>query len=339
MIKNKSHFKIDNLKNIVLLGGCNFLNDIISINKKLNLKTEIISCSHQIKEFNLNKKIKKFDKLNDKFKNYLLVKYDFKNTLFISIGARWIFNKNLIENFFINNLVNFHGTRLPYDSGGGGQSWKIMRHDRIDNQLVHLVNENIDEGPILFSKSSVIPRNEIIPYQIENFRIKKFLEFYQQFIKLLKNKNSFILKHQPKYLGRYNPRLNTKLNGWIDWSFETIDLINFINAFETPYDGASTFINSKRVFIKKAQMHGGESIGHPFMSGLISRHDKRWIIVNTAGKMSLIIEKVLDNKGKNIIGQLKAGDRFITPNKYLDISKLVRARYGPKGKNIKFDQR
>ena len=54
------------------------------------------------------------------------------------MGARYIFKKNTIDNFFFNNLVNFHGTRLPLDSGGGGYSWNIMREDRIDNQLDQL---------------------------------------------------------------------------------------------------------------------------------------------------------------------------------------------------------
>ena len=51
-----------------------------------------------------------------------------ENTIFISLGARYIFKKDTIENFFLNNLVNFRGTRLPLDAGGGGFSWKIMSY-------------------------------------------------------------------------------------------------------------------------------------------------------------------------------------------------------------------
>ena len=49
-------FKINNLKNIVLLGAAKYFDEIIKINKNLKLNTEIISCSDQIKEFNLKKK-------------------------------------------------------------------------------------------------------------------------------------------------------------------------------------------------------------------------------------------------------------------------------------------
>jgi folate-dependent phosphoribosylglycinamide formyltransferase PurN len=145
---NENLFKIENLKNVVLLGGAKFFDKIIKINENFKLKTEIISCSHQIKELDLSNKIKKFDKLDDKFKKYLINKYNFDHTIFISLGARYIFQKETINNFFKNRLINFHGTRLPYDSGGAGHSWKIMRHDRIDNQLVHIVDEGVDSGPV-----------------------------------------------------------------------------------------------------------------------------------------------------------------------------------------------
>lgn len=328
---DKNLFKINNLKNIVLLGAAKYFDEIIKINKNLKLNTEIISCSDQIKEFNLKKNTIKFDKLDNNFKNYLSKKYDFDKTLFISLGARWIFGKDTINNFFKNKLINFHHARLPYDSGGGGHSWKIMRNDRIDNQLVHIVDEGIDSGPILYSKSTILPRNVVLPVEIENYKVKEFLKFYEEFLILIKDKKVFKKKYQSKYLGRYNPRLNSKINGWIDWNLNSFELINFINAFEDPYIGASTFINNKKVHIKKAQLHGGDSSNHPFMTGLISRHDEKWLIVSTVDKYSLIIEEINDVNGKNILKNLSPGDRFFTPQKNLESAKSVRIRYGSKG--------
>ena len=46
-------------------------------------------------------------------------------------------------------------------------------------------------------------------------------------------------------IGRFNPSLNTLKNGFIDWNMESYDLYNFINAFDDPHNGASTFINKK----------------------------------------------------------------------------------------------
>ena len=77
-------------------------------------------------------------------------------------------------------------------------------------------------------------------------------------------------------------------------------------------------INNERVYIKKAQLHGGDSPNHPFMTGIISRHDVNWLVVSTRDQYSLVIEIINNKKGENIINKLKAGDRFNSPEKYLD---------------------
>ena len=89
---------------------------------------------------------------------------------------------------------------------------------------------------------------------------------------------------------------------------------------------------SGKLYLKKVQLHGGDSSNHPFMSGLVSRHDRDWIIVCTAGKYSLLVEKVIDSKGDNIINKIKAGDRFYTPKEILDKSNSKRITYNSKGK-------
>jgi len=185
--------------------------------------------------------------------------------------------------------------------------------------------------PILFNKSRVIPHKYKLPFEIEEFRIDNFLFFYEEFIKRIKSKEKFVKKFQPNYLGRYNPRLNSSISGWVDWNLDSYDLINFINAFDEPYGGAITMVNDQKVYIKRAQLHGGESPNHPFMKGIISRHDTNWLIVSTKDQNSLIVEIVNNNKGKNIISDLKVGDRFYSPIKNLENAKNKRIKYNSKG--------
>ncbi len=128
-------------------------------------------------------------------------------------------------------------------------------------------------------------------------------------------------------MGTYNPRLETIKDGLIDWGFLPLDLINFINAFDKPYLGASTFITNKKfkkVFIRDVQLHGGEIYSHPLMSGLIQRHHGDWIIVSTSSNYKLIIKEVNNKKGKNIIKHLKVGDRFYTRIAELEKTKSER---------------
>ena len=208
----------------------------------------------------------------------------------------------------------------------------ILKQNRLDNQLVHVVDKGIDSGPILDNKLSLIPSEFILPFEIDNYRTQNFFKFYKNFLSELKNKKAFIKKEQPRYIGSYNARLNTSINGWIDWSYKSLDLLNFINAFGTPYKGASTMINKKRVFIKGVQLQGCDQVNHPFANGMIIRHDKEWIVISISDHHNLIIEKIIDEKGKNIIEKLKEGDRFFTPSKFLDAAKSERVFYSAKGK-------
>jgi len=329
----KNNFYINNLKNVIFLGQSNNFKELIKINKSLNLKTTIITSPHQAALIDKTIKFQIFDRVDEKFKKLIKKNFDIKNTLFVSVGARYIFKKEIIKNFFLSNLINFHGTRLPLDAGGGGFSWKIMREDRIDNQLCHLIDEDLDAGPVIYNKLSLIPPSCRIPIDLQNFISEKFLKFYSDFITKLKNKAKFELRPQLNYLGRYNPRLNTEKDGLIDWSLSSYDLINFINAFDDPYQGASTYLNNGnfgKLYLKKVHLHGGDSSNHPYMSGIVSRHDKNWIVVSTKSKHMILIEEVLDEKGNNIIKDIKVGDRFYTPQSELDNSKKKRTKYTSK---------
>lgn len=329
MIDN--YFSISKIKQVVILGGANYFDEVCDINQKLKLRTFIITCSDQNKEFKFKKNVKIFDKLNNDFKDYVKKISKPENTIFISLGSRWIFKKESIQKIFNNNLVNFHCTRLPYDAGGGGHSWKIMRQDRIDSQLVHLVDEGIDTGDLLDSETSIIPHQCQLPLEIENFRIKNFLKFYKKFLENLLRGKKFLKKKQNNFIGRYNPRLNSQINGWINWNYDSVNLVNFIKAFDDPYIGSSTMINNQVVRLKKVQLHGGDSPNHPFMTGLISRHDKKWLIVSTRDQNNIIVEEVLNKKNQNIIKNLNVGDRFFTPYEYLDKSLNTRIKYNTHG--------
>jgi len=335
MIKSNKFF-IKKLKKVVFIGAFENFKDLININKKIGLKTEIITSSIQAKSLSKNLDYKIFNSTKGNFRNYIKKTCKIENTLFFSISARYIFKKKSINNFFKSNLVNFHASRLPFDGGGAQFSWNIMREDRICSHVIHVINEGIDKGSVLINQKSLYPFSCKTPYDFKKVSDERFPYLYEKFINKLYKGDKFKLTSQPDGIGRYNPRLNTLDNGWVDWNLNSHDLINFINAFDNPYAGASTFINNKkfgRLFIKKAQLHAGDSSNHPFMQGIISRHDGDWIIVSTKGKHMLIIEEVLDKNSKNIISKLKVGDRFFTPINTLKKAKSKRVFYSSKGKS------
>ena len=335
-MKNSNNFYIDNLTDIVFIGFSEVFKELTKINMELEIKTTIITSTNQSEQIDSTHKV--FDKIDNQFFDYVNKNFNISNTLFISVGSRIIFNSKSIE-FFQGNLVNSHAARLPYDAGGGGFSWRIMREDRIDNQLFHLITEDIDEGPIITSKASIIPSYCRKPKDFAEYSLNEFQSFYETFIRKLKKGEKFNLKNQPKFIGNYNPRLSSDDHSYINWSLNSYDLFNFINSFDDPYPGAMTFLDRGEygvLRIKSIHLHGGEPANHPFMTGIVKRHDKNWLVVATSGNHSILIEEVLDENGYNIINQIRQGDRFYTPHNCLEHAQKTKVIFNSKGK--KYDK-
>jgi methionyl-tRNA formyltransferase len=328
------------IKKFVLFGGGPLIHFFSSLLKEKNIKCiTIVASRHAREKIKANKTLEsllnktsffnKLNKLNLKKINEIVGST--KNTLFISFDAPWIFSNDLIKNVFGNKLINSHSTRLPYDKGGGGFSWRILNYDRFGTCLLHTINDNkIDEGDILMYEEFLFPHSLKKPIDFQRYQNEKEKFFLKKFLDKIINKKKFQIINQPSYLSTYKPRLSTTDNGWIDWNVDIIELFAFICAFDDPYVGSSTYLNNKLVRIKSVNFSKSEKEFHPYEYGLVFRRSEKWIVVACKAGC-LIVEEVLDTKGNNIINKIKTGDRFITPYKKLDEAKK-RVFYTPKGK-------
>ena len=85
----------------------------------------------------------------------------------------------MIEKLFLNNLINIHCSRLPFDGGGADISWRILREDKIQNLLIHLIDETLDRGPIIKTQTNLFPFSCKIPIDFMEYNDKKFIPFYK----------------------------------------------------------------------------------------------------------------------------------------------------------------
>ena len=248
MIKENS-FCIKQVKSVVFLGYSEIFAKFLNINKNLNIKSFIITSPDQNKKLKKLKNKKVFKNLDHIFKNFIRKNFDIEKTIFISIGSRWIFKKDMI-NFFKNNLINLHSSRLPIDRGGATFSWQILKGDRIHSNTAHIVDEGVDTGPIILSNETIYPYECKIPLDFERYDKNQLLNFYESLIKKIIKKLILPLQYQNHNISTYKPRINSDKDSWIDWDLNSVDLINFINACDEPYDGAKTFYNNKIVKIQ-----------------------------------------------------------------------------------------
>jgi methionyl-tRNA formyltransferase len=156
------------------------------------------------------------------------------------------------------------------------------------------------------------------------------VELFIEFMDEIQEGKEFKLNRLEENISSYFPRLYTLRHGFINWSWDTDEIENFICAFDDPYAGVSTFVDGLRVFLKKCQAEYKEGIFHPFMSGLVYRISNCSLFIATKDG-ALIVRSVVDENGNNIVKKLKVGQRFYTPNKYLEEAMLFNAEYDTEG--------
>jgi methionyl-tRNA formyltransferase len=251
-----------------------------------------------------------------------------EHTLGVSVGSPWIIKKDTIE-LFNGKLVNSHSSRLPKGAGGGGFSWAILMGERKGACTLHIIDEGTDTGDILIMRKFTYPLSCKKPIDYASFELQEHNILFRQFIDGVKAEKVFLLKRQNARAAEYWPRLNTDINGYIDWSWDAEHILNFINAFDDPYKGASTFVGGKRVHLKDSTLHHKRAVFHPFQSGLVFRKHEGTLFIAAPGG-ALAVGVVTDKAERDIIDTIKPGDRFATPSELLDAA-AHRVSYTPQG--------
>jgi len=333
---------IESIERIVLLGGGNLLLSLVNWCKSEGVPISVITSPRHSHEY-LNNGSKLIDELQRLSVPYVVTSDigsseakellgNLSDAFCLSLGAAWIFKQEIITEIFKDKLFNLHGTRLPQNRGGGGFSWQIMMGNRLGFCQLHLVDSGVDTGDLIRTEEFLYPANCRIPEDYEKLYFDKNLKFIIEFIEEIRQQGIYIeTTRQSDYFSSYWPRLSTSKNGWINWSESVISLERFICAFDRPYEGCKTFLNSNKVFIRSAMSDFGDQSFHTFQSGIIYRSSSNWLMVAVEGG-SLIVQEVLDESGKNIIQDIRVGDRFVTPSSYLE-ARYERVAYTPQGKN------
>jgi methionyl-tRNA formyltransferase len=322
--------RFKNIKKFLILGGslnslqfCKFL-----MQKKENF---ILFINHrQANEKYFNKKLRVL--LSDLKINFIItkninrnsafLKSDPKNSLIIGFGEPWKLEKKILKSFK-NNSLDFMGIPLPTYRGGAHYTWMIINQNfRGGAFLQNIKNETLqgksDSNQYLFGKYYKYPKKLKLPIDFFNYSCVKEIAILKLFYSKLKLKKNFFLKAFKREDSMLFPRLLSKKNSYINWSFSDKEIINFINAFDDPYDGAQTFLNKKRLYIKKiikcklAKINFGQ-----FSRGLILNKHNGFVYI-ALSKLVIKTNKIFNEKKQNIVKEINIGHRLYTPQKYID---------------------
>ncbi len=241
------------------------------------------------------------------------------STLGLAIGAAWVFEPQFAARF-AGPLLDFMGIDVPRYRGGAHYSWQILHGNRqgaCNIQVVHGGSQSFHRGEVLARKTYQFPERADTPQKYFETAVPVEVPFILEFIHEALNGKVFEAVSLEEAQSSYFPFLNTKLNGWVDWSWSALEVSRFIQAFDAPYAGASTLWNGRRVHLKDVQRLEQEGSFHPYTRGLVIRKESHGVVVALSDG-ALRIGRVASEAGVDILDKIALGDRFFTPQKFLE---------------------
>ncbi|MCL0030839.1 hypothetical protein M1N55_02225 [Dehalococcoidia bacterium] len=335
--------KFNNIDHLILFGGSRCCAELaLEISKNDDYKLNIFTCKRQLEEpiYPNGKKLKEFfldnslsyvstDDINDEPE---LIQLITENTLGIGLGEAWTFSPEIIEKFG-GRLIDLMGIPLPQYRGGAHYTWQILMENKMGSCNLQMVNEHtvqgvFDSGEIIKTENYNFPNTVRNPNDYFEVAVAHEIKFVKEFLNEINKGKNFHPKMLEERFSTYFPRLNTLKHGFINWNWNTRDIENFICAFDDPYQGASTFIDNKKVHLKSCISEFIDGPFHPFQSGLIYRiYESSIFVASNPG--TLIVKTVLDENGNDVTSTLRYGQRFFTPSTYLENAMKHSAEYYP----------
>lgn len=337
--------KYKKLKKVILFGGARQLADFAQYLKTTNLEVVVFSSKRHLEESVSGKRTLREILENNKIRYYnsgdinrdrSIVKEVTEDTLGIAFGAAWMFEKKVVSLFSPAHLLDIIGVNLPQYDGGAHYSWKILHQSQINGTNLQVIlggEENFHRGEIVASQRYRLSPALKIPEDFFSFIVGREIKFLKKFIEGILKGKEFKLKALKMGEYSYYPFLSTKINGFINWSWSGPDIYLFINSFDRPYPGASTFVNGQKLILKNCRLIKPQEKYHPFSSGLVIRKDKGGVYVSAIGGL-LYIQSIIDESGRSMTGKIKLGDRLYTPYSILDGAMGFKAVYDAKGLKI-----
>ena len=149
--------------------------------------------------------------------------------------------------------VNIHQSLLPAYRGRHPLNWAIIKGEKFTGVTLHHLNENFDEGNIIFQKKVKILGNDTV-MDLYWKTVEKGRELLGIFYKNAKKGDIKGFRQNPD-LATYFPPRNPR-DGKIDWKEPAENIHKLVRALTYPYPGAYFYSQGKKWVIEEAQVIG-----------------------------------------------------------------------------------
>ena len=245
---------------------------------------------------------------------------EIKPDIGLVVGSYWIFKKEFFSKFRLG-VYNYHPSDLPLFRGSGGITWQILHNQKETCVTIHQMNEEIDTGKIVIKNKKFVnekPKLEEFLQTMKELSVETIVEFMDK----INDEIEFSEISTDEKIGNYFPRLDSKINGAINWMWEGKEIEIFIRAFAKPYSGAFTFLGKNKINIFQSKFKKGIEY-HPYAFGLIISKNKKDIKISVrGGELTIPLKEITSEQ--NIEKSIRLGSRLWTPYDIIDESMAYR---------------
>ena len=304
--------------------------ELFILTENVHLKKKISYDNSNFQNFLEKFKVKYFKIKNYKHLHNSIKKIGCDSKTFILLANSIFFIKNDLISLANQNIYNLHVGQLPEQRGAGVTTWQFMSGMNYSAVTIHKVKVSLDTGNIILQK------------KFSSKNLQKPIDFYKKAVvyekiileefvsRIIKNKKFREIK-QNESDSIYMPRIDTNTHSYINWQWTKDEILNFIKAFDKPFNGARTFLNKKKCTLTNAKIIKSPIKFHPYQSGVIVReYNNFFYIAVNKGILKVNISLVSGQKPKSIIGK-----RLHTPIKILESALTSSAHHKPNSIVIK----
>jgi methionyl-tRNA formyltransferase len=240
--------------------------------------------------------------------------------LVLGLGPAWLISRATLN--YAKKWVNINSIPAPKFLGGAHSTWQILNQNFIGSTVFQEMEYPIDRGRILAKYDFSYKPEHYTPQSRFEENSRQLILIIEEALHNIMNKVSdqgILIDYSDR---EYWPRLNSEVHGWIDWAWSGNEIVNFVQAFGSPYIGAHSNLLENTVYFKAAEFVENQGM-HPFSAGIIIRQNGKdeFVVAVKGGYLRVLTKPV-----PNLESLFLEGLRFHSPISKLDIARSTNLR-------------
>jgi methionyl-tRNA formyltransferase len=263
----------------------------------------------EMKTFAEERSLPFFRHVNVNSSEFLKTACEFAADIHVSVSCDQIIKKDLLS-VAPKGFINCHAGALPFYRGRSIINWALINGEKKLGVTVHYIDEGIDTGDIIVQKFATIEDDDDYGSLLQK-AYPLCAEGVCEALELIETNHVVRIAQDSIHpVGFYCPRRKAG-DEWIDWTWTSERIHNFVRALAKPAPGAQTMMEEQKVAIWKTELVS-EAPLYFGVPGAVVGHDASSIIVKTGDtvlrvkKMSLISQSPSDE----VVPFLQVGSRF-----------------------------